>query len=117
MKQLFIFILLIPFYSCTSDSISDLSDETSIAVSTYNNNVKVIIANSCLNCHGATPSNGAPNSLTTYENMKDAVLNRGLLDRISRAEGTPGAMPLGGPRLPQNQINIIEQWNTDGLLE
>ncbi|GGD29348.1 c-type cytochrome [Flavobacterium orientale] len=117
MKRLFLIVLVTPFYSCTSDSISDLTDETPIVLSTYNSNVKVIITNHCLNCHGATPANGAPMSLTTYENVKEAVLNRGLLDRISRAEGSPGAMPFGGPRLPQDQINAIEQWNTDGLLE
>jgi len=40
-----------------------------------------------------------------------------LLDRISREEGASGAMPLGGPRLPQNTIDLIFQWNEDGLLE
>jgi len=49
-------------------------------------------------------------SLTTYEKVKDAVLNRNLLNRISRAEGTSGAMPLGGPRLPQNSIDAINEW-------
>jgi hypothetical protein len=109
------FSVLLP--SCTSESISDLIDVPTVDIITYEANVKVIINTNCLSCHGATPSNGAPMSLTTYENVRDAVLNRGLLDRISRVEGAPGAMPLGGPRLPQNQINIIEKWNIDGLLE
>ena len=26
-------------------------------------------------------------------------------------------MPFGGPRLPQNTIDIIIQWEADGLLE
>lgn len=96
--------------SCTSDSLSDLEDPNNISEITYTTTVKSIIDNNCIFCHGTTPTNGAPMSLTTYENVKDAVLTRGLLDRISRSEGTTGAMPLGGPRLPQNDINAISAW-------
>jgi hypothetical protein len=104
-------------WGCTNESISDLIGEPPVEIITYNIHVKTIINNNCINCHGTTPSSGAPMSLTTYENVRDAVLNRGLIDRISRAESTAGAMPLGGPRLPQNLINTIEKWNIDGLLE
>ena len=102
---------------CTTDSLSDLTAVEEVEMITYSENIKSIIDNNCISCHGSTPSNGAPMSLTTYENVKEAVLNRDLLERISRAEGTSGAMPLGGPRLPQTDINSIIQWNTEGLLE
>lgn len=99
-------MLIFTTISCTEDSISDLS-ETEIPTSiSYQNDVRPIIQNNCLNCHG---NFGAPNSLTTYENVKASVLNN-LIDRISRVEGTSGAMPLGGPRLSQNDINIIIEW-------
>lgn len=75
-----------------------------------------IINSNCTGCHGATPSNGAPMSLTTLNNVKDAIQNRGLLDRISRAQGTPGMMPNGGTRLPQASIDKITKWQTDGFL-
>jgi hypothetical protein len=55
--------------------------------------------------------------LVNYQNVKEAVLDRGLLDRISRQEGEDGLMPFGGPRLPQQTIDLIFQWNADGLLE
>lgn len=104
--------------SCTSDSESDLEDNTPIGgIVTYTGTVKSIIDNNCLSCHGNPTSNGAPMSLDTYEKVKEAVLNRGLLDRISRAEGTGGAMPLGGPRLSQNAINQIESWKNNGQPE
>ncbi len=103
--------------SCTTDSLSDLTMVEEIETVTYNGKIKSIIDNHCIICHASTPVNGAPMSLTTYENVKEAVLNRDLLDRISRAEGTSGAMPLGGPRLSQTDINIIIQWNSDGLIE
>jgi uncharacterized membrane protein len=103
--------------SCTTDSLSDLTTVEEIEIVTYTENIKSIIDNNCIICHASTPVNGAPMSLTTYENVKEAVLNRGLLDRISRPEGESGAMPFGGPRLPQTDINIIIQWNTNGLIE
>lgn len=99
----------ITFNSCTTDSISDL-EETDETVITYATTIKGIIDNNCIRCHATVPINGAPMSLTTYENVKDAVLNRNLLDRISRAEGTSGAMPFGGPRLPQSNIDAINEW-------
>jgi len=68
-------------------------------------------------CHASTPQNGAPMPLVTYAQVKQAVQERGLLDRISRAQGTPGMMPNGGTRLPQNQIDLISQWEEQGLQE
>jgi hypothetical protein len=56
-------------------------------------------------------------SLVTYENVKQAVLSRGLLDRISRNNGEEGLMPNGGPRMPQNNIDLINAWSAGGLLE
>lgn len=79
--------------------------------------VKFVFDNICTACHSNPPQNGAPMSLANYINVKDAVLNRGLLDRVSQEEGTSGAMPLGGPRLPQETIDLLIRWNEDGLLE
>ena len=52
-------------------------------------------------------------SLHTYETVKDAVLYRGLIDRISQIEGQSGFMPLGGAKLPQTQINQIIEWQNE----
>ena len=102
--------------SCTNDSTADLIDSTPIAEEvTYQLNVKSIIDNNCVACHGTVPSNGAPMSLTTYENVKDAVLNNGLIERVILENGQSGQMPLGGPRLPQNRIDEIIKWQTDGF--
>ena len=112
LSKLMLYFLPILFLlsSCAYDSASDLIDSTSISQVTYSQNIKSIIDNNCIACHGTTTTNGAPMSLTTYENVKDAVLNRGLIDRISREEGVSGAMPLGGPKLPINNINLVIQW-------
>ena len=114
----FIFAILL-LASCENDSTDDLiltnlTPQTNV---TYNQDVASIINSNCTSCHGATPTNGAPMSLTTYEQVKDAVQNRDLLDRISRDQGAPGLMPNGGQRLPQTTINIINLWNAQGLLQ
>ena len=112
---------LLPFAAlvsgCENDSAEDLLGPVPTEEITYNEHVRPIIQNNCLTCHGTTPANGAPMSLTSYSLVKDAVQTRGLLDRISRPEGTAGLMPNGGPRLPQHTIDIVTQWNLDGLQE
>ncbi|WP_244606807.1 hypothetical protein [Flavobacterium circumlabens] len=86
-------------------------------LATYNMNVKSIIDNNCVVCHAAVPKNGAPMSLVNYDQVKNAVLNRGLLTRISLENGNSSLMPQGGPRLPQATIDVIKKWEQDGLLE
>lgn len=118
MKKIAAFFgLSLLFCGCTNDSPDDLIDATPVENVTYTEHVKTIINNNCIVCHGTIPANGAPMSLVTYAQVKDAVQNRGLLDRISRAQGEPGMMPNGGTRLPQNQIDLITQWNEQGLQE
>lgn len=103
---------------CTNDSQSDLMNSTPVPTTiTYTNTVKSIIDGSCISCHGSTPANGTSLSLTTYSLVKDAVINRGLIDRISRSQGTSGMMPKDGTRLPQPTIDKVIKWQTDGLLE
>ncbi|MET0758891.1 MAG: hypothetical protein ABWZ56_00610 [Flavobacterium sp.] len=117
-KSLTFFSSILIISSCTSDSESDLTDNTPINENvTYTGTVRNIIDNNCIMCHGITPTNGAHISLTTYANVKDAVLNKGLLDRISRPQGSAGMMPSGGTRLPQSTIDQVVQWENDGLLE
>lgn len=111
----FIILFVLLQYGCTNDSTSDLIDGSTVDEITYTNTVKAIIDNNCVVCHASTPINGAPMSLTTYENVKDAVLTRGLLDRISRAQGASGMMPNGGTRLPQEKINQINTWTSEGF--
>lgn len=120
MKNNIIFISALAFCtilvsSCTNDSSSDLLGIDEVDEVTYTNTVKSIIDNNCIFCHAATPINGAPMPLTTYENVKDAVQNRGLINRISRAQGEPGMMPNGGTRLPQAIIDKVIEWNAQGL--
>ncbi|AWA31431.1 hypothetical protein HYN48_07135 [Flavobacterium magnum] len=104
--------------ACSNDSPDDLiKAQPGTETVTYVANVKPIITNNCLSCHTSPPVNGAPMQLTTYEDVRNAVLNRGLLNRISRQNGEQGLMPNGGPRMPQHNIDVINQWVEDGLVE
>mgnify|MGYP006194639337 CR=1 FL=1 len=113
-------ILLIAFLlGCTASTYDDIEEVQTVVppeIVTFQD-VAFVFENVCTACHSNPPQNGAPMPLTNYSEVKNAVESRGLLDRISREEGAPGLMPLGGPRLPQQQIDLIMQWNDDGLLE
>lgn len=111
-------LVFIIFMACDNASEDDLTEPIIIDTSvTYEANVKSIIDNNCIICHNNPPVNGASVPLLTYNDVKTAVESINLISRISAQAGDPGAMPLGGPRLPQNFIDIVVQWQTDGLLE
>ena len=119
MKHQFIYCLfaLLFSYNCSNVSEDDLIDSTPIVeVVTYQSHVKSIIDNNCISCHSNPPVNGAPIALTTYDEVKSAIENNGLISRIS-SDDLSFVMPFGGPRLPQNLIDIVIQWEADGLLE
>lgn len=93
---------------CSNDSESDLTNPVSGDV-TYSGTVKAIVDQNCIECHRQPPINGAPMPLLTYDNVKDAVLTRGLVARISSTDPT-FLMPYGRTRLPQAKINQIIAW-------
>ena len=114
------FALLISslFVGCTDDNPNTLMDiPPVVGLTTYNQNVKSIIDNNCVVCHASVPRNGAPMALVTYDQVKQAVLNRGLLNRISLPNGNGLLMPSGGPRMPQATIDIVLKWEKEGLSE
>ncbi|HPF11284.1 MAG TPA: hypothetical protein PKW08_12510 [Flavobacteriaceae bacterium] len=105
--------------SCTSHTYDDVVDTTPQGNDqpvTFQD-VKFVFETICQQCHTNPPQNGAPMPLVTFQNVREAVLTRGLLERISRDESDPGLMPFGGPKLPQNIIDLIFQWEADGLLQ
>ena len=103
--------------SCNNDSSSDLITPTNNTVTIkYSSDIASIINGNCLNCHASPPSNGAPMQLTTYNDVKNAILTGSLIDRVSRAQGSGGMMPQAGMRLPQATIDKIIKWQTDGFV-
>jgi len=118
LRNIFIIVIIFSISSCSQSTYDDIEEETdSIPEIVTYLDVKPIIDGVCLACHSNPPQNGAPMSLVSYENVKEAVQNRDLINKISKNEGDNGLMPLGGPRLPQSSIDLIVKWNIDGLLE
>ncbi|GAA4772364.1 MULTISPECIES: hypothetical protein [Flavobacterium] len=115
-KKLIYITSILLFYGCSNESTDDLTDPVPEKVS-YSRDVKPITDTNCIPCHNNPPLNGAPMSLLTKLQVQDAIINRGLLDRISRPQGASGMMPNGGTRLPQSSIDIIKKWQTDNFSE
>ena len=105
-------IAFIFFTSCSSDSDDDIgpiNDLPDLNVS-YSNAVKAIIDGSCLNCHSNPTQNSAPQSLTTYDEVKESVVSRGLIGRIES-----GNMPQNASKLSAVNIKKIKDWQTGGF--
>lgn len=99
--------------SCTSVSEEDLIDPPVASVLTFQDDILPITSDICAQCHTDPPINGAPMPLVTYENIVDAIENRGLLNRINSASAP---MPPSG-LLPAPTRAIVQQWVDEGLLE
>lgn len=116
--------MIICLSSCTNNSLDDLQlvttddmEEPPMEVLVTYEDVSFIFSNTCIQCHSNPPQFGAPMPLTNYIEIRESILNNETLDRINRSEGANGLMPDGGPRLPQELIERVFQWNEDGLLE
>ncbi|KUO67833.1 MAG: hypothetical protein APF83_10600 [Lutibacter sp. BRH_c52] len=104
--------LMLSIVSCSSGSDDDDDPiinppPTSI---TYTNTISAIVNGKCTGCHGNPPSNGAPMSLTTYTDVKEAVETRGLINQIET-----GNMPKTGSALTATQIQNFKTWQTNGF--
>lgn len=113
-KYIYLSGIILSLYSCESTTYESLQEPAVIVDKvTYTANVKSIIDQNCIGCHA---SGSGIRPLETYDQVKDGILNSDLLDRIQRQNGMSGQMPKAG-RMPQDKINTILKWNTDGLLE
>ncbi len=80
---------------------------------TYEGDIEGIIQSNCLSCHQSPPINNAPMALTTFEEVMNAVENRGLITRIN---STTNPMPASG-RMPAATRQLIEDWVDQGFPE
>lgn len=101
---------------CESSTFEEISEEIPVIEQVqYTQHIKPIIEDNCIECHNPTGvSSFLP--LTNYTEVKTAVEETNLLERIQLQNGEDGQMPQTG-RMPQNLINLILQWNEQGLLE
>ena len=116
-KYLIPVLIALLVFNCSYVSEDDLIEEIIIEdVVNYEDNIKPIMDNNCISCHNSPPINGAPNALTTYNDVVNAINNRDLIGRISTTDAG-FVMPFGGPRLPQNIIDLVILWEQEGLIE
>ncbi len=117
MKKILIPLLSISlFISCSETSPDDLVDNRPITGTVkYATDIFPIVESQCLSCHNDNFASGN-NSYSTYSQFRDATENGNVIDRITRSVGDPLLMPQGN-QLPQNSIDLILQWQTDGYLE
>lgn len=101
--------LLIALQNCKKEENPEVKPEPTPLNAKYNPTVKNIMDNYCITCHsGASPS--ASLSLSTYSEVKDAALNRGLLTRM---KSTSNPMPASG-NLSSDKLAQVENWITNG---
>lgn len=113
-KLLLVFSFFLGFISCTKAFISDEEETTEPIdkIIKYNTDVKQIMTNNCITCHGGpSPSDGL--DLTTYVNVKNAAISRNLLERMN---DVTAPMPQSGLLLLSTR-KIMDKWKTDGYLE
>jgi hypothetical protein len=116
LTEIWFTILCLSLFSCSSNSEDDLILPTqNTGLVKYTQNIKPIMESNCVGCHGNSNPN-AGLSLTNFNQVRQAILNNGLIDRISKQSGDPQLMPTSG-RMPQQTIDLIIKWQTDGLLE
>lgn len=111
----FLYISIL-FYStgCTKAFISDGEETTEPITKTisYKADVKQIMTNNCITCHGG-PSPSAGLDLATYSNVKSAAINRNLIERMNNITAP---MPQSGLLLLSTR-KIIDKWKLDDYLE
>jgi mono/diheme cytochrome c family protein len=114
LKILLLIFSVISFNSCTKAFIADELEVTNPIdrTITYTTDVKQIMTNNCITCHGG-PSPSASLDLTTYLNVKNATLTRNLLERMNDATSP---MPQSGLLILQTR-QIMDKWKADGYLE
>ncbi len=89
---------------------ADSGGESSISGVTYSVDIAPIITARCISCHGDPTSNGAPNSLTTAAQVKNAIETRGLI-----AEIESGSMPQNAANLTNVQVETFKVWQEEGF--
>lgn len=121
MKTLSLFLLItlsLTLFGCTNLSEEDLTEQADPTdIITYTQHIKPIFDTNCIACHSSPAINGAVVSLTSYNSVRSSIENTNLIDRINWQPGQAGFMPLGGSRLPQNLIDLVVQWESEGFLE
>jgi mono/diheme cytochrome c family protein len=95
--------------------------EASVSGVSFANNVKPILANSCIDCHGGKQTKKGLD-VTTYEGLMAGSIDGVVVVPGNSAESVlvklvaEGKMPKRGDKLTPEQIKIISDWIAAGAL-
>jgi hypothetical protein len=111
MKKIALLFFVTLLISCDSKTYEEISSETKNP--TFEKDIKPIINSNCVTCHNP---NGISSflPLTSFEGVKAAVQSNDLIFRIETATGEQ-SMPLNGPKLSKNSIELIKLWSQNGF--
>ena len=105
---------ILSIQSCTTAILDEGNVNTLPTINTpvkYNPEVKTIMTNNCITCHGG-PAAAAGLDLTTYANVSASALGN-LLTRVNDAQNP---MPPSG-LMPPIERQRLQKWLDDGLPE
>ncbi|MDY8137985.1 hypothetical protein [Aquimarina sp. 2201CG5-10] len=112
---IFLGIMIFSLQGCTTAIIDESTGEMLPPITrtiTYESDVRSIMNNYCITCHGG-PAPNADLDLSTYLNTKNATQARNLIQRMNNATNP---MPPNGLLTPQIR-QLMDKWIADGLLE
>lgn len=112
-----ILIFIVVAYSCESSTFEEIGESVPIDETiTFTEHIRPIMEENCISCHN--PEGDAYfKPLTNYEEVRQAILETDLLERIQMQNGEPDIMPQTAGRMPQSKIDLIIQWSEQGFLE
>ncbi len=119
LKKLLLLFILTAFGCSSSDDSETTPDPDTNPLpnktTTYEGDIKAIVDVHCIECHSNPPTQGAPFSMETYQEVVNTMNNRDFILRVTSTSPI-NVMPPAG-RLPQETIDLILDWEADGLLE
>lgn len=108
LKHLFLFSLIIFFISCENnvvDSTEPTNQDCFAVEEYYNETVAPIMALSCNECHsGSSPSGFIKTN--NYDDVRDGL--ESIINRIQRDQNSVGFMPLGGEKLSNEDLSVLD---------
>jgi hypothetical protein len=96
-----------------SRSPCDTPLDTTASAVTYDRTVKRIVDLYCVGCHYRQVSGSGP-ILTTYDRVRDEILNGHFMETIQHEDGYP-PMPPGRTRMTEREIILLDVWMARGM--
>jgi nitrate/TMAO reductase-like tetraheme cytochrome c subunit len=116
MKKIYIIFLLTIALSVFSNchTAKKITSTTTVSKSTYESNLKTVIAANCTPCH-IPAKGGFKKAYDNYASVKSDIDE--MIRRIELNPTDKGFMPFKHAKLNDSTIAVFKQWRADGLME